>query len=549
MSRRRPRPQPPHRPTGGAVVRPRVAAPTPDVYGQARAALTIVADGTRALVGAAARFYAGATAKMTRKSTDLSWQAEVSEMYASIGELRYVANSVANAGALATLYVSRRNPEDGTWDRVEDGDDPGVQALAKLTGDSPVGQTELLRRHGLHLFLFGESWLVGHPKVDDDRPPIDTENPPDPADGLTPYGDAVDADGSLDLDAMQWGAYSPLEVKEDAGGLRVAGVLHPIAKCTAIRVWRPHPALTSEADSPCRSILPVLRLIVGLTRRVGAELDSRFGGRGLLVVPKSLTVLGAQPPEEDGVADSIVDWILEAITTAIKDPESAAAVCPIVIEVPDEIAAQDLIKHITFDSSFDERTQGLTDLMIRRMALGLDAPPERLLGMGDSTHWNAWIVGADEVKLNISPWLAVIRDAWTRKYLRPVLRELAEVDVDPLDYSIDADLSELTVQPDRADDALRYKEALLISDDAAREAGGFAPDDAPVDDPRAEALRRALDMVTQAPSLAETIGIAVLVDQIEAVLRRTDAVEADTDPAAETVDTQEPDVVEGDEAA
>lgn len=72
--------------------------------------------------------------------------------------------------------------------------------------------------------------------------------------------------------------------------------------------------------------------------------------------------------------------------TALKDPESAAATVPILLELPGD--AIDKMEHFRFESSFDEMAIKLREEAIRRFALGLEVPAEILLGLGDINHWS-----------------------------------------------------------------------------------------------------------------------------------------------------------------
>src|SRR3546814_19565748 len=82
----------------------------------------------------------------------------------------------------------------------------------------------------------------------------------------------------------------------------------------------------------------------------------------------------------------------------------------------------------TFHTPFDEETRELREEAIRRLALGQDAPPELLLGVGNMNHWGAWLVQADTINTHVEPPLARFCDAATTQFLRPVLeaRGIAE---------------------------------------------------------------------------------------------------------------------------
>lgn len=466
----------------------------------------------RSVTAAAKRILAE---KIKRQGTDGGWQAEAWAMYRQVGELRYVTNAVSNATGLVELYPAKRNPDTGGWDRIEDPNHPASVILDALWGDAPTGMEQMLARFGQHLFVAGESWLVGHPPAVEQ--PVDDAPPPTVM--IDPL--AVEADAEIDLTLLEWRVYSTSEIKNDGGKVKVAGNEYDADKCVLIRVHREHPEKCAEADSPVSSSMPVLRELIGLTMKVSADIDSRLAGAGAFVVPLSATILGATSPEdEESDDDPFVAGLMESMITPIKQRDSAAAVVPIVITVPDDVGFQPY--HISFATQLDGNAINLRQEAIRRLALGLDAPPERLLGMGDTNHWSAWQLSEDEAKIHVAPVVGLIRDALTRQYLRIVLA--ANGVPDPQDFMVGADMSALTLRPDRSADGFQLHDRDLITDDALREATGFGPEDAPANTPLELAARMALKLVGAHPELIAAPGLEAVVAQILAVIDPSTAV-------------------------
>ena len=77
----------------------------------------------------------------------------------------------------------------------------------------------------------------------------------------------------------------------------------------------------------------------------------------------------------------------------------------------------------------------------------------------------------------------------------------------------------MVVRPNRSDSAMKLYDSGAISDQAVREATGFDDADAPAkeSDKVDEAVRMALDMVGQSPSLLQDPGLPALVEQIRSV--------------------------------
>jgi hypothetical protein len=165
------------------------------------------------------------------------------------------------------------------------------------------------------------------------------------------------------------------------------------------------------------------------------------------------------------------------MVTPIKDRDSASAIVPIVVTAPGEFLGD--VKHLTFWSELDDKTIEMRDNAVKRLALGLDTPPEVLLGMADSNHWNAWLVDEAAVKSHLEPRLGVVGHAVTTAYLRPSLKGIV-TDVD--DYYVIADTSEIRLRPNRSKEAIELWDRGELSGESVRRETGFKPEDAPKPD-------------------------------------------------------------------
>ena len=459
--------------------------------------------------------------KITRsKVAGEAWQQEAIELYSEVGELRYLANVQANAASRAELYVARYD-DAGVPIRVYAEDDPLPLAAWDEFGGGVLARTELIKRLFIQLFVTGDGYVVGVPPgVLDDRPPI-VGRPPQLAD-------------------LTWRVLATTEVtiKQDELTIKLGDRPRTVRLDSAVivRAWRPNPFRWWQADSPVRSNLPVLRELVGLTKHISATIDSRLAGAGLLLIGDSFSLLAGQSPDpdDDAQSDPVLGALMDAMLTAIRDRDSASAVMPIILTGPDD--AIDKVRHLTFATPFDSSTKELRDEAIRRLALGLEAPPEVLLGLGNSTHWNAWIVQDENVKTHIDPALGLICDALTTDYLWPVLEEAGVPD--PTSYVIWWDTTPLTLRPDRSEQAVQLYDRGELTGFALRRETGFTDDDAPVED-RDVAVETALRLIQQAPSLMAEIGLPAIVQQIRDVITLTE-----DDAVEETVPLEEqlPDV-------
>ena len=450
-----------------------------------------------------------------------SWQAEAWAAYDEVGEERFLASTLAGRLSQARLYVQHKpatGPHSSLRDDETDATDTAPAPAARLAeavlaalGASQQDLGQMLQRLATNLFVAGEGWLVGVPRhvIDEVSPssaPAVTAPSPDPSLSDLVWRvlavtevSTVGADGSrLRLNLGTDGS-APVEVSPD--------------EVYMVRVWRPHPARYWEADSPTRACLPILRELIGLTRHISAQIDSRLAGAGILVVPSSASAALASDAADSGAygaPDPFVAALMDSMLRPIENRDDASAVVPLVVTVPDEAA--DKMSHLTFSSALDSGARDLRDEAIRRLALAQDAPPELLLGSGAMNHWGAWLTREDTVTTHIEPVLALVCDALTSQYLRPVLLSAGLSEDEVRTLSVGYDVSALVARPNRSEEALNLHRAGAVSDEALREASGFDDSDAkPLDE---RALMQALAMVTKRPDLMGTIGIGPLTQEI-----------------------------------
>ncbi|MFF2964239.1 hypothetical protein ACFVT1_36350 [Streptomyces sp. NPDC057963] len=408
---------------------------------------------TRELVGAATR-YTTRTAKTTAQNPSRVQQATAWGFYKTTPEVRFFANWIGNAMSGARLYAGRRRP-DGTIEPAPD-NHSAARLVATIAG-GPDGQTQLLRNFGRHLAVAGEGWAVIQPRKDGE----------------------------------DWHVLSVMEVTQKSGALQAeidgqavkipagnsdtpAASMDPIA----IRVWDPSPVRHLEADSPVLGSLEQLDELKLLSAAVRAIARSRLTGRGVLLVPQ-----GTRFPSTPGTSDAeddLIDVFMTVAETAYRDPESAAATVPIILEVPPELLAQ--IQRLTFESDFDELAIKLRQEVLTRFANGCDIPAEILLGMAAVNHWGTWSLTSEAIRLGIEPRLATVAHALTTQWLRPLLEGDHVEDADQ--WMVCADSSPLRVRTNRAQTALEVYDRGGISDVALRRETGFDEADAPTIAPR-----------------------------------------------------------------
>lgn len=377
-----------------------------------------------------------------------SWQKTSWQWFDSIGEFRYSCNWVGNLLSKAKLTLQY----DGK--PVTDKNNPAMHTLTELFG-GPEGQAEMFRQLGIHMTVAGDSYIV-----------CDIKNT-----------------GQMD----DWFVAAASEITHSTEtNWSVSG--ETFEDPLVIRVWRPHPKVRIKSDAPSRAVLPILAEIDGLTKHVAAQIDSRLASAGLLILPDDVTfptqsLVTTDPKTGEQVTtntgndvDGFIRMLIETASTAIANRESASALVPIVIKVP--VDAVDKIQHLSFWSGLDEKSIELRTEAIRRLALGMDMPPEVLTGTADMNHWSSWQVEEAAIKMHTEPLLQTIIQSLTMGYLRPSL----SVDIrDPDElarYSFGVDTSKLRLRPNRSKEAVELYNMGQLSAKAMLRENGFDPEDA-----------------------------------------------------------------------
>lgn len=396
------------------------------------------------VVTASATRYPESAAKLPT-TNQASWQRDAWRFYDIIGELRYAANYIGNILSRGRLQVERISGPNGKMlpngpALVDSG--PAVQALAALLSKES-SEEAMLKAFGIHLTVAGECYLIG----------------------LTePTGD-------------EWGVYGTTEVEHVGRGKDIRwfvkdsqGVKRELDNSVVIRVWRPHPADHTQADSPVRAVLPILSEIEYLTRHVFAQVQSRLAGAGILEIAQGTTFPVVPGTEGMGAAAQFIQMLGEAMIKPIKDPSSPSSIVPIVVTTPDELIGK--MNWQTFWSPLDQHSVELRTEAIRRLALGMEIPPEIMLGQGDTNHWSGWLIDESAIKAHIEPLLSLITNAMTTGYLRPSLEGSTE-------FRIVADTARMRLRPDRSREAIELYDRGELAGDALRRETGFDEDDSP----------------------------------------------------------------------
>lgn len=440
-----------------------------------------------AVVASAAKLRYDASGTLRRVSRQ-EWQAEAWRHYEECGELAYIVDLIAKAMSRSRLYITQLDDASTPVESVNAAPD-GINDTF-LGG--PARQKELLYEFGVQLGVPGECYLIGEPDRNGSGEPGDRET---------------------------WLVASNDELQERSGVYLLDqgdGARELVTDETVIvRVWAPSPRRHALPKSQVQANRRPLRIIERLSQYIESQIDSRLAGAGILLLPNELSFVpsDAEQQSDDGVS-SFLSALTEAMTTAVRDRDSVAALVPIVVQGPAEHLEK--ARLLSFATELSAAMPGMLDSAIRRLALGLDVPPEVLLGMADTNHWSAWQLDEATIKYHVESKLELVCAALTQQMLWPALEGVVD---DPRSWVVWYDTSELTQPPDKGGNAKDLYDRGELSGQALRRETGFGDRDAPEGAERE--LRRLLEVIRVVPAsgppllarLLELSGIDTVVDE------------------------------------
>jgi hypothetical protein len=461
-----------------------------------------------------------------RLASSSSWQAEAWEYYDAIGEIKYAFNLVASVVSRIRLYAavvedpaeapqSVRLAENVPRDLAS----AAERALARL--DSAYGgQAGLLRDCALNLSVTGECYLV--------------QSPDRVGSGIAESWDIRSTD-ELSIDSK--GNYIITARREYSQGNSTTtannrNILRLAPNAFVGRIWRAHPRYSDEADSSLKGMLDLCAELLLLNRTFRATARSRLNA-GALYLPDGLSVAATPDPnypyeDEDGLysdptpeelQDEFEDQLIDAMTTPIRDEDSASAVVPLIIRGPAELG--DKIKQFKFERSFDPALAERSDRVLDRILQGIDVPKDVVTGLANVKYSNALQIDETLYKTHIEPLMLLIADAITVVYLRPYLIANGYNPSDVERLVIWYDPSAVATRNDRAMDADSGFDKMAVSFDTWRRTHGFTDADAP--SPTELGLRLLIEKGAITPELTEAMLAAVAPEVMEAARRAQQA--------------------------
>lgn len=454
--------------------------------------------------------------RQRRNSASSAWQIEAWEYYDAIGEIKYAFNLVASVISRIRLYPAVIDNPSEAPKPVQNVSsvDPALglaaeRAIQRL--DSAYGgQAGLLRDAALNLSVTGECYLV--------------QMPARPGSGIPESWDIKSTDEVVAA-SNKAGSYTVLSRREQMGGSQGGKGGYELPNKAFIgRIWRAHPRFSDEADSSLRGMLDLCAELLLLNRTFRATARSRLNA-GALYLPDGLSVAASGDPDllDDDMLnpgavaseaeDEFEDQLIDAMTTPIRDEDSASAVVPLIIRGPAELG--DKIKQFKFERSFDPALAERADRVLERILQGIDIPKDVVTGLANVKYSNALQIDEALYKAHIEPLMLLIVDALTVVYFRPYLiaNGYSPSDVDRM--VIWYDPSAVSTRNDRAEDADMGYDRHVISGEAWRRAHGFSNADAPTDAELAVRLLVEKGQIT--PELTEAMLAVVSPTMMDAV--------------------------------
>ncbi len=370
------------------------------------------------------------------------WQSQAWTYFDNVGELRFLANWTGNVMSRATLHAAKR--EGNELQPLTEG--PAREAMDALYG-GPQNQAQMIQLLGVDMTVSGEGYITARTVSGEDSWDV------------------------LSTGKMTQGKNGKLTANFGDGSTKVELSSNDLV----IRVWTPHPTNPTQADAPTRSNMKTLAQITGYDDHISAQLTSRLAGAGILFMPSEIQFAAPQEADpEASQADTFMQTLGEAMMTPITDRKSPAAFIPLVVTAPgDEL---EKVQHLKFWSDLDQSVIDMRSSAIQRFAIGMDVPPEVLMGNADANHWSAWLSEESAIKAHLEPRLGVICAALTNAYLVPALQGVVPDD-ELGDYFVIADTSEIRTRPNRSTESLELHDRGLLNSQAVRRETGFKPED------------------------------------------------------------------------
>lgn len=391
-----------------------------------------------------------------------AWQAEAWRYYHEIGEVWFGTELAANALRRLQIFPAIQPAPGEEPVRIEDG--PLAAAanaeLDRLRIGSGGGQ--LFHDLTVQLDIPADCTLVGFVEDDVERWQVFSHS-------------------ALKLDSeRRWRVY---QSPNDRDGMP----LDP--ETTAmIRIWRPDPEWPGLALGPMRPVLDACDKMQITSRLIRSTMRNRIALWGWLLIDSDASPPDMDPSEGQEPQNPFINDFMEAAETAIQNEGSAAAMLPVMSEMPgDRIANNRLIE---FKNALDPEVVKQESLNLQRIVNGMDYPKELILGLGEG-HVNfatSWQIDLQAFKAHLEPRAINIVESLTTGFLRPALREARVAGWE--DVLIWYDPGAIISHPNQVAEVQYAYDNMEASGEFLRDISNIPEDAKPTDDEINERIRR-----------------------------------------------------------
>jgi hypothetical protein len=393
---------------------------------------------------------------VTKRTQDEKWQADGYAFYRMVGELRFTARYMGHGVGSARYFVGHRTSPDDPLTAIPDSAQ-GVQAtlrdsLFRLRGRDGTFAS-LAKRYGIQQFIGGESYLVGR-EQDSGNEQWDMLSPKE-------YRRITEDDGTVTQEILtRLGDWAPLKATDFSA-----------------RLHTPDPEDHSLADSPTRSVLDVLEALVVAAGMLTATDRARLALNGILLIPTEAEM----PKKVDGDSEqqrlALFDTLADQAMAVMADPSHPSSTIPALVEVRGDTINS--WRHLTLDRQIDTTIFQRIEGLLKRLALGIDLPPEKLVGTEAVNHWGMWQVAQEAVTAHIGPLAQQLCEDLTIAYLKPVMKKLGLTADEQQHYGLAADVTDLVVNPNRSKDTREVFDRGGANFHALRRDHALSDEDAP----------------------------------------------------------------------
>lgn len=390
--------------------------------------------------------------------------------YNQLGEVHYALSRSAHIAGYARLSAVHLGPDGLPDSEITSGAPADV--LAGLI-DPYGGVRGLIERFYLQRKVAGDSYLIrsvdrgaftGHMFISPSELDLNTAD-----------------DNSLE--SVSWRSLP------QTSGRQSDKLVHPIASPNFLgRVWKAHPQWRDLPDTPLMSCNTECELLHKSTQVLKAKMMNRLTMAGILYIASEIQAV-ANGDLKTTQPDKILDLLVQIMQQNYDEPDSGAAVTPILMRAPAEFV--DAVKFITEDRDIYESDLKMRQELIERILFSFDVTKPSATGEANN-RFSAWNASDDERRIAVQPDLDDACWAFNKLVLWPQLKK-ANFPANPDDrknYAVWATLERADIRANRSEDVRQANDRVLISDTSARRDLGYGKPDAPDDDEQVRIVGR-----------------------------------------------------------